>query len=373
LANVPTAKLIAAGDTGLNKRVSNIFQNVIPALAKGDLRFAQVERTYSNLGRYEEYTHGAHSRVEPELLSNYVSANFNVVSLASNHSLDYGAEAELDTMASFRKIGISTIGVGANIAEARTPAIIERNGLRIAFLGYCSVLQPATWATETRPGIAPMRARTFYEPVDFQPGTPAHIVSIADEGDMEAMKKDIRAARERADVVVVSQHWGVHYTPRYIPDYEVQVGHAAVDAGCDLVIGHHPHILKGIEVYKGVPILHSLANLAEVSSPHGEPYIDLNERFNSSVYDVDFGQGRKFLHRDYRHLSVLAEATLGNGPATVEFVPLSIEKAGGVTSLATPIGTNNPRFNEVLEFLNWSSEMFNVTLGVKGDKLVLQN
>ena len=107
-----------------------------------------------------------------------------------------------------------------------------------------------------------MRARTFYHQADYQPGTAPAIISIAYPEDVEAMKEDIAKAKALADVVVASFHWGVHYVRGTIATYQREVAHAAIDAGVDLIVGHHPHELKGVEVYKGKAIFYSMGNFA---------------------------------------------------------------------------------------------------------------
>ena len=155
------------------------------------------------------------------------------------------------------------VGVGENIAEARKPAIVELRGARIGFLAYNSILPMSYWAEANRPGCAPLRAWTHYEQIEHdQPGTPCRVRTWAHEDDLRALLADVAELKRRADVAIVSLHWGIHFVPAVIADYQRQVAHAAIDAGADLILGHHAHILKGIEVYRGVPILYSMGNFA---------------------------------------------------------------------------------------------------------------
>ncbi len=108
-----------------------------------------------------------------------------------------------------------------------------------------------------------MRGLTLYEQVETdQPGTPARVHTFPHRGDLEALRHDVRAAKVQADFVALSIHWGIHFVPSEIADYQRDVAHAAIDDGADAILGHHPHILKGIEVYKGRPIFYSLGNFA---------------------------------------------------------------------------------------------------------------
>ena len=161
------------------------------------------------------------------------------------------AEPLLDTIDLLRDKGIQTIGAGRNLAEARQPAVIEAKGLRIAMLAYCSVLHEGYAAGPDTPGVAPMRASAHFEPVDYQPGVPPRVITTPDQQDLAKLVADVRAAREQADAVVLSLHWGVHFVPRLIADYQRTVAKAAFDAGADLILGHHAHVPKAIEVFRG--------------------------------------------------------------------------------------------------------------------------
>lgn len=162
-------------------------------------------------------------------------AGFSVVSLANNHTLDYDETGLRDTIRALDEAGIRHAGAGLNINEARQPAVIEIRGIRFAFLAYSNTFPKEFWATPEQAGTA-----------------------FGHETDIIA---DVEAARAGADVVVVSFHWGQEVTTELRP-YQTQLGRAAIDAGASVVLGHHPHVLQGVEKYgKGV-ILYSLGNFA---------------------------------------------------------------------------------------------------------------
>ncbi|MPZ44736.1 MAG: hypothetical protein GEV05_15300 [Betaproteobacteria bacterium] len=157
--------IAAGGDVGTGHNPPEIaFASVRRVLSRADIRFAQVERLYSERGTYQwqSLARNLEVRQPPQQAEVFRGVPFDVLSLASNHTGDWGPEAVEDTVDTFRRLGIPTVGAGRNIAEARRPAIIERQGLRIAFLGYCSVLLPQYWADDERAGCAPMRAHTLY-------------------------------------------------------------------------------------------------------------------------------------------------------------------------------------------------------------------
>lgn len=240
-----------------------LFAHVKDHINKADIAFCQSESSYSDKGSMgSSGPRGA----SPRDISGYpaiVSAGFDVVSMASNHTMDWGRDALLDCIERMRSDGIQTIGAGKDIDEARQPAIFERDGTKVAFLGYCSVAPKGYYAVPGRAGVAPLRAITHYEQLEEdQPGTPAQVMTWAIERDVDALVDDVKAAKQRADIVIVSAHWGIHHIRTQIADYQPTVAHAAVDAGADLILGHHAHILKGIEIYRGKVIFYGLGDFA---------------------------------------------------------------------------------------------------------------
>ncbi|MBI2861590.1 MAG: CapA family protein, partial [Chloroflexi bacterium] len=254
-AETSTLTLMAGGDVGPVIEPTEQFSQLIrPTFQQADIRVVQCERTYSELGAYQRWTggpSGSHVRLHPRMASTFKELGADVASLASNHAMDYGPDPLVDTVDLFRSMGLKTIGAGRNEEEARQPAIVERNGVKVAILGYCSILREGQAATPDKPGVAPMRAHTFYEREDFQPGTPAKILTIPYEDDLAALQEDVRRAKRQANAVAIFIHWGVRFLPKVIASYQPQVAHAAIDAGADIIIGHHAHIVKATEVYKG--------------------------------------------------------------------------------------------------------------------------
>jgi poly-gamma-glutamate capsule biosynthesis protein CapA/YwtB (metallophosphatase superfamily) len=191
---------IAVGDVGPDREnPESLFEHAASTIREADISFCQLERILSNRGDLQVQIKAHHSRVDPANVSAMTSAGFNLLSFASNHSLDWGAEAFLDTIELLRGKGIEAVGVGRNIQEARRPVILDRDGTRIAFLGYCSVLPRGYQAEAETPGCAPLRAKTFYEQVDWQAGTPPEIITFTEAGDLDAMVGDISRAKAMAD------------------------------------------------------------------------------------------------------------------------------------------------------------------------------
>ncbi len=175
---------------------------------------------------------------------------FNVVSLANNHIKDCGERGVLDSIRYLAGAGIVPVGAGANAREARLPAVVEQNGLKIAYLSYDLVKPKSVWAGENTPGAAHASAKEVAE--------------------------DVAAARKTADVVVVNFHWGIEYRYDWVaapPDRErVKIAHAAVDAGAQIVVGEHSHTVERIETYKNALIAYGLGNFMFAALTHeGHP------------------------------------------------------------------------------------------------------
>jgi len=253
--------LYAVGDIGPDRAdPASIFQNVTGVLSQGDVAFCQLEVNLSHRGIGVQ---GKEIARNPKIAAAIKQAGFNVVSFAGNHCLEAGIDAFYDTIDNLKNQRLLVIGVGKNIEEARKPAIFECKNTKIAFLGYNSIVKEGHWAEVDRPGCAPLRAWTLYEPIEpSQPGTPSRAHTFPYRDDMSAMVEDIKKAKTQADLVIVSMHSGIHMTPAVIAEYQKEYAHIAIDSGADLVLQHHAHILKGIEVYSGKVIFYGLGNFA---------------------------------------------------------------------------------------------------------------
>jgi poly-gamma-glutamate synthesis protein (capsule biosynthesis protein) len=255
---------LAVGDLAMDREdYDESFAATRDVLAAADITFGQIETSFASEGvRLPQARHAVLAR--PEGAAALGRAGFNVVSMAGNHVLDWGSGALLETRANLEAAGVQVVGAGSNIAEARRPILFTLDdGTRVAILAYSSILPHAYWADERRPGCAPMRAFTVYEQIEpDQPGTPARVHTYPHRDDLAAMQEDIRVAKAAADVVIVSQHWGIHFVRAVIADYQRDVARAAIAAGADAIIGGHAHILKGVELIDGKPVFYSLCNFA---------------------------------------------------------------------------------------------------------------
>jgi poly-gamma-glutamate synthesis protein (capsule biosynthesis protein) len=201
-------------------------------LADADYRIGNLECSLATTGKPmpdKIYTFRADPRA-----TRVLKGRFDAMSVANNHSGDYGRAAFMETLAALDDAGIRHFGGGRNLVEAHAPLWIEKKGLRIAVLGYNEFLPRAFEAGADFPGIA------WSED--------SHVIS------------DIRAARAAgADVVIPFMHWGWEYEEG--PNArQRQLAHAMIDAGADAVVGGHPHVTQGAEVYRDKPIIYSLGN-----------------------------------------------------------------------------------------------------------------
>jgi poly-gamma-glutamate synthesis protein (capsule biosynthesis protein) len=365
--------VLAGADIGPVVEPTDQFAElVLPVLREADLRFAQCERTYSERGHSPGWGTGSgggeHSRLHPRFASIWKTAGIDVASLASNHTMDWGPEALLDTIELFRGMGIQVVGAGKNDEEARRPAILERNGVRIAILAYCSVLRGGQAACPNRAGITPMRAHAYYEAVDYQPGTPPKIVTIPYEDDLLALQEDIKKAKKQADAVVMSIHWGVRVLPKLIATYQAPVAHAAIDAGADLILGHHAHILKAVEVYKGKVCFYSMGNFMTTGSNDTRlPYL-----WNLYWYQIDPDcmppLGMYHFPVDSKKTMLVKAIFSKSGVEKVSFLPAFINHRAQPEILKR----NDSRFEEVLNYTEWVSDQVPHKFKVENNEIVVE-
>ncbi len=218
------------------------FDRVAQVTRAADLFVVNLECPFTTRG--EKLPKNFNFRARPELVAALARGGVDVVSLANNHLMDFGPEGLTDTLETLAKARIAAFGAGDTLTAARRPIIVRVQGLRLAFLGAFFLgdrnLEPAAvLAGEATPGVA------------------GHYSSLEDE--LAMITTDVRAARLEADHVFVFFHWGREGRGQPEP-YQVALAHAAIDAGASAVIGSHPHVLQGLESYRGAPIAYSLGN-----------------------------------------------------------------------------------------------------------------
>jgi poly-gamma-glutamate synthesis protein (capsule biosynthesis protein) len=193
-------------------------------------------------------------------------AGFDVMAAANNHIVDAGHEGLLDTLDLLHRQGIAVCGAGRDRAAATRPALLEARGLRVAFLSYTTIIQAGYDARAEVPGCAYLRVHTvpYFPEWDcwgrLEPGAVPHMRTFTYPEDRATFADAVARARAEADVLVVSMHWGDSRLPVVLTDYEIDLGHLAIDSGADMVLGHHHHFLKAIEVYRGKPIFYGMGH-----------------------------------------------------------------------------------------------------------------
>jgi hypothetical protein len=364
--------LFGVGDVGpIHDPIEPFSALVRDTLAEGDLRFAQCERIYSLRGELQAHRASNHSHTDPSHASVISDCKFDVVSVASNHGMDFGVDALLETMDVVRSRGAIPIGAGKTLQESVKPAFFERNGVRIAFLAYCTVLPEGYEARANRAGIAPLRAHTYYEPYESQPGMPPKVVTIAYEDDVQAMIGHIKAAKKEAHCVVVSHHWGLHQIPRMIADYQPVVARACFAAGADLILGHHSHLPKGIEVFDdGKACFYGLSNFI-MSLDEMTPHKAANFMKRYGAYGATVNPDPAYARLAYGYdgkRSMIAKAILTKeGVKKVSFLPVLIDR-----ELRPEILLNgDERFDEMVKYMDWCSEGLNHRFTVEGDEVIV--
>jgi len=231
------------------------FVNVLPVLRQAHLVIGNLESPISPRGAAVENKQFT-LRVGPVAVEALKAAGIRVVTLANNHILDFGPPALQDTLQILAENGILATGAGMNLEDARAPAVLRIGDRTVAFLAYSLTFPVEFYASPGRPGTAP--------------------------GYREYVKADIEKARQTADLVVVSFHWGAELMTQ-AKEYQQELGRRAVDWGADLVLGHHPHVLQELEVYRGRLIAYSLGNFVFGSE---------SDRTNASIILLCAFQGR---------------------------------------------------------------------------------
>ncbi|MFC0350861.1 CapA family protein [Undibacterium danionis] len=200
--------------------------------ASADIRIANLECVVATTGKAAEknFTFRAHPRVIPVL-----KKHFDAISLANNHSGDYGPTAFSEMLALLKEQKMAYFGGGNNLSEAHRPHIIEKNGMRIALLGYNEFMPRSFEANIHKAGVA--------------------------WSEDEQVVRDINAARQqyKADIVIPFMHWGWE-NEMTANQRQRQLARIMIDAGADAVIGGHPHVIQDTETYKGKPIIYSIGN-----------------------------------------------------------------------------------------------------------------
>ena len=211
-------------------------------LASADLTIGNLESTLSTDGRPRQG--GDSFAASPHVLPALAAAGFDVLSLANNHTGDYGQRTFRETLAAFDKSPIHRVGAGANLDQAWRPVVINANGVSFGFVAFNAIGETPR-ATANRPGAAEVRMQPRTGPLN--------------RGDLHRLTSTIHTLAQHVDVVVALPHWGTQYTNVPVRDQR-RVGAAMIAAGAEVVVGGHPHVVQGIQLAQRHLVLNSLGN-----------------------------------------------------------------------------------------------------------------
>lgn len=293
------------GDSIINRRLSTFrasgVDDMFNVIRKADVAFTNFETLIHDFTIAGAQQSGGTYMGSPRFITDELAwAGFDLLGLANNHVNDFGVDGMRSTVAALAKTNFVYAGVGENLALARKPGYLDTPKGRVAIISTSSSFPPPIVAGAQRkdmpgrPGLNPVRHTVTYTvpqatydtlmelrgPLNANMGEDASgplkfggaeyvvgeqikINSRANKTDIEELQASVRDADQQADWIVVSIHAHESANPkdRWMPaEFVVEFAHAMIDAGADMVVGHGPHILRGIEVYKGKPIFYSLAN-----------------------------------------------------------------------------------------------------------------
>ena len=203
-------------------------------------------------------------RSSPAVARDLKKLGFHVLATANNHALDYGREGLYDTLAGLRQEGIKAVGSGADLDAALAPAMFTLADTKVAFLALACTLPLGSDAAAGRPGVAPIHVATSYtfDPADTQeePGCgPTYIHTVADHADVQRVCNCVGALKANGYTTLVALHWGNAYQKK-LAQYQPPLAAALEAAGCDLIVGHHPHTIHAVDVIGRMPVFYSLGN-----------------------------------------------------------------------------------------------------------------
>ena len=216
-----------------NHGYQSLFQYVRPYLKQSDYITGNLDQPITEGENYPKADKLMHISTSPEVAKVLKEEGFTTVNLANNHMKDFGKQGILDTLRAFQNENVGTVGAGYNLEDASAVSYQTIRGIKIATLGFSDILPKDFRALSNRSGVAPADPNLFFY--------------------------DVAKAKKNADLVIVHMHWGKEYDSTYHPRQQ-DLGRSLIDAGADIVIGHHPHVLEPVEVYKHGVIFYSLGN-----------------------------------------------------------------------------------------------------------------
>ncbi len=264
-------KILFVGDVMLGRTVNAVLKhnhysypwgNTRPVLKSADFKICNLECVISDVG--QPWPKKAFNfRTDPKNIEVLEIANFSPVSLANNHSLDFGAQALEQSLNILKQNLVNFAGAGVDSIEASMPAIENGEKNLLGMIAFTDN-NPDWEAKESSPGI-------FYVPINLEDPRAKNLFRL------------VKKTKKRVGILIVSAHWGPNwgYEP---PKEHINFAHALIDAGADIIYGHSPHVFRGIEIYKGKPILYSTGNFID---DYGIDEIERNDQSFIFIVEVD--------------------------------------------------------------------------------------
>jgi len=317
------------------------FAAMLKELHGSDLVIANLETPLSMRGN--PVPKFRNLRSDPEVIQDVKALGIHAVTLANNHMMDYGPDALADTLATCDQAGLPRCGAGRDLEEAFRPLSFAVRGCRVGLLNLATTVPMGFDAGAGKPGLAPLRVDFALEiDANFMvenPGAMPLVRTWVKAEEQEALCQRIRRLKAEADVAIVSIHWGVpdfwmSPSQGLLAQYQRPLGQAMIDAGADVIYGHHSHTLHPIEVYRGKPIFYSPGN-----------------------FFFEFDRPRPYMERKSFIVKIAVGGALG-----IELVPLVHDDRG------VPSRAFGPEAAAVLDRLADLSASFGTKLSVEADR-----
>lgn len=320
--------ILASGDLVFDADWRAYAEPVADTLQQGDVVIGHIETPYT--------LHPARTGVnvtrekDPANLEGFLAAGFNMATLAGNHIWDAGLPGVQDTIGWLDAHDIPRVGAGLGIADASRPVFRSGpDGTKVGLLSYNTTGPRDGWATTNKAGAAYVHVVTHYDLDHDCPGGAPSVYTFPTYPALAQLKAEVEAAKAQCDVLVVAYHKGILHTPIVLADYESPLSQFTIDAGADMVIGHHAHILKGIEVYNGKPIFHGLSQFMlpfpkVVLDKHPQSFTARRTR----LYNFEPISERFPFHKEAVH-TLIAKCEVKDGKiASAGYIPFHMDDQG---------------------------------------------
>lgn len=408
--------MVLTGDSIITRRLSVYsepqFLKLIEIIRTADVAFTNLEILFHDYEPYPMHeSGGTYLRAEPSLAKELVWAGFDLVSRANNHAGDFGVLGMQLTTKYVEEAGLVQAGVGRSLAEAREARFLETGKARIALISCASTFPDHARASRSRddipprPGLNPLRFTTTYVVTADQleylrsllqqwgltppkesdqlmflrqrivKGEAPEIRTSLNQDDLTEITAVIRNASGLADLTIVSVHSHEQGKDRFSPaPFLVDFAHAAIEAGADVVVNHGPHILKGIEIYKGKPIFYSLGNfIFQNETPLRLPQENYEAyRLGEDKHVADFNEARYSSDRrgfpsqpEYWESVVASLKWQGKELQEIKLIPISLGFGKPRWVRGRPLLADPTLSRKIIEDLKKLSQPFGVTIEFK--------